>query len=83
MRTTGKFLSVFSIVGGAVFYGVVLVQGRDFRLPAVGTVLVMVGAVGLIGLGASQGATDGPGHRRNHGAGDPAGSPGAAYEEVH
>jgi len=83
MRTTGKFLSIISIASGAVFYGVVLVQGRDVRLPAVGTILVMVGAVGLIGLGASQGATDGPGHRRNHGAGDAAGSPAAVYEEVH
>jgi hypothetical protein len=82
MRNAGKLLSIFSIAGGAVYYGMVLVQGRDVRLPAIGTVLVLVGAVGLVGLGASQGATDGPGHRRNPGAGD-ATDAAAAYEEVH
>ena len=89
MGLVGMFFSMVAIAAGAVMYwAVTATQGHGvFRLPAVGVILMIVGAVGLVAsaivFATSRRSTGSRHHTYDRTATDSLGRSTEVHEEVH
>jgi len=86
MGRTGMVFSTVAIAAGAVMYWAVTSSGHGFRLSTVGVILMVVGAVGLVGstvIFVTSRRPAGSGHRTfDRQVTDPEGRTAAVHEEV-
>lgn len=87
MGLTGMVFSLISIGAGAVMCWAITAHGHGVRIPTVGVILMVVGAVGLVGsavIFATSRRPAGSGHRTfDRQVTDTQGRTAAVHEEVH
>jgi hypothetical protein len=87
MGLAGMVFSMISITAGAVLYWAVTSAGHGFRLSTVGVILMVVGAVGLVGSTVIFATSRRPAGSRNRSfdrqVTDTQGRTAEVHEEVH